>query len=84
MYKKVEVKLNGGRGACLCNRCSVILSYGMNHEDVDRYCGSCYNQLVSALTEIANASAADLAIGNKLAEFIVITANSALTENDHE
>ena len=84
MYKKAEVKLNGGRGACLCNRCSVILSYGVDHADVDRYCGSCYNVLVSALTEIANVSAADLAIGNKLAEFIVDTANDALKDTSYE
>ena len=53
-YQHAEVKFNGGRGACLCNRCSVILSYGTDHEDIDRYCGECYNKLADALFDIAN------------------------------
>ena len=52
-YQHAEVKFNGGTGACLCNRCSVILSYGTDHTDVDRYCGKCYNKLVNALFDIA-------------------------------
>lgn len=53
-YEHAEVKFNGGRGACLCNRCSVILSYGTDHEDIDRYCGECYTKLADALFDIAN------------------------------
>lgn len=51
--KNAEVKFNNGHGACLCNNCSVILSYGFDHRDVDRYCGDCYNKLADALFNIA-------------------------------
>lgn len=54
MVERAHVKLNNGRGACLCNRCSVILSYGTDHEDVERYCSNCYNKLADALFDIAN------------------------------
>lgn len=40
---KAVVKFNNGNGACLCNRCRVILSYGFDHSDVARYCETCYN-----------------------------------------
>ena len=53
MYEQAEVKFNGGRGACLCNRCSVILSYGTDHNDVARYCDSCYTKLADALFQIS-------------------------------
>ena len=53
-YEHAEVKFNGGTGACLCNRCSVILSYGVHHEDVDRYCGECYNKLADAFETYYN------------------------------
>lgn len=44
-YTKAEVKFNNGRGACLCNQCGMILSYGVDHNDVERYCDVCYNKL---------------------------------------
>ena len=52
-YEKAAVKFNNGRGACLCNRCGYILSYGTEHTDVERYCGDCYQELVDALFNIA-------------------------------
>ena len=40
---KVIIKLNGGRGALLCNGCDVILSYGSDHNTTtEHYCGECY------------------------------------------
>ena len=40
---KVIIKLNGGRGALLCNECNVILSYGSDHNTkTEHYCGECY------------------------------------------
>lgn len=52
-YQNAEVKFNNGRGACLCNRCSIILSYGTDHHDIERYCGDCYQELVDTLFNIA-------------------------------
>lgn len=52
-YQKAVVKFNNGRGACLCNRCNIILSYGTDHHDTERYCGDCYQELVDALFNIA-------------------------------
>jgi len=41
--RKAIIKLNGGRGALLCNGCSIILSYGMDHDTkIEHYCGECY------------------------------------------
>jgi len=41
--EKVIIKLNGGRGALLCNGCDVILSYGSDHNTkTEHYCGECY------------------------------------------
>jgi hypothetical protein len=41
---KAILKLNGGRGALLCNGCDVILSYGSDHNtETEHYCGECYN-----------------------------------------
>ena len=40
---KAIIKLNGGRGALLCNGCNVILSYGSDHNTkTEHYCGECY------------------------------------------
>ena len=37
-----RLKLNGGRGALLCNGCDVILSYGSDHNtETEHYCGEC-------------------------------------------
>jgi hypothetical protein len=47
-YTKAVVKFNNGNGACVCNKCHVILSYGFDHNDVERYCETCYNDFVSA------------------------------------
>ena len=39
---KAILKLNGGRGALLCNGCDVILSYGLDHNtETEHYCGEC-------------------------------------------
>ena len=38
------VKFNNGTGACLCNGCDVVLSYGFNHIDIERYCNDCYEK----------------------------------------
>lgn len=40
-YRHAIVKFNGGRGALLCNQCSVIIDYGFNHKDVEHYCSKC-------------------------------------------
>ena len=40
-YKNAQVKFNGGRGALLCNGCSVILAYGFKHKDLEHYCKDC-------------------------------------------
>ena len=41
-YTKAVVKFDNGNGACVCNKCRVILSYGFDHNDVERYCETCY------------------------------------------
>lgn len=40
-YKVAQVKFNGGRGALLCDGCSVIIAYGTKHEDRKHYCMKC-------------------------------------------
>ena len=40
-YKVAQVKFNGGRGALLCDGCSVIIAYGTEHEDRKHYCPMC-------------------------------------------
>ena len=40
-YRHAIVKFNGGRGALLCNQCSIILAYGVRHKDVEHYCKDC-------------------------------------------
>jgi hypothetical protein len=40
-YKRAIVKLNGGHGALLCNRCWTIIKIGIEHEDVEHYCAGC-------------------------------------------
>ena len=40
-YKVAQVKFNGGRGALLCDGCSVIIAYGFEHEDRKHYCPMC-------------------------------------------
>lgn len=52
--KHAIVKFNNGSGACLCNRCNTILSYGFDHRDVERYCAECYNRLYNFVRYIAN------------------------------
>jgi len=52
-YTKAVVKFNSGNGACLCNKCRVILSYGFAHRDVERYCDECYNELYEFVRYIA-------------------------------
>ena len=53
MYEKAEVKFNSREGACVCNSCSTILSYGFDHVDVEHYCGECYNKLFQFVKDIA-------------------------------
>ena len=43
-YNKADVRFNNGNGALLCNGCRIILSYGFNHNDVEHYCGACYEK----------------------------------------
>ena len=50
---KAEVEFNNGKGACVCNQCGVILSYGFDHNDVERYCETCYNKLYKFVRYIA-------------------------------
>jgi hypothetical protein len=42
-YKKAVVKFNSGRGALLCNKCSVIIATGVKHEDKIHLCEDCKN-----------------------------------------
>lgn len=51
---KVVFKYNDGVGACLCNRCSVVLSYGTSHVDTERYCSDYYNRLLDFIKYVAN------------------------------
>ena len=45
-YEKAMVKLNGGEGALLCNRCSIIVSTGKaDYRDIEHYCEDCYNKV---------------------------------------
>lgn len=53
-HNKAEVKFNNGNGACVCNQCGVILSYGFDHNDVERYCEICYNKLYEFVRYVAN------------------------------
>ena len=48
-----EIKYNNGNGACLCNECSVILSYGFHHRDVERYCKDCYDKMYNFVRYVA-------------------------------
>ena len=43
--KVAQVKFNGGRGALLCDGCSVIIAYGFKHEDRKHYCPTCMSEL---------------------------------------
>ena len=52
-YTKAVVKFDNGNGVCLCNQCGVILSYGFDHRDVERYCDECYNKLYDFVRYIA-------------------------------
>ena len=52
-YTRAVVKFDGGNGACVCNQCGVILSYGFDHMDVERYCDECYNKLYDFVRYIA-------------------------------
>lgn len=40
-YKLADVKFNSGDGALLCNRCSIIIEYGFDHEDKFHFCEEC-------------------------------------------
>lgn len=40
-YKYATVKFNGGRGALLCSKCSVIMAEGFDHEDKQHLCRDC-------------------------------------------
>lgn len=42
-------KLNNGRGATLCNNCSVIISEGIENEEL--FCDTCKNSVEKYLTE---------------------------------
>lgn len=42
-HNHAEVKFNNGVGACLCNGCGLILSYGLDHYDIERYCKDCFD-----------------------------------------
>ena len=53
MNTKAIVKFNNGNGACLCNVCGLVLSYGFAHRDVGRYCDECYNKLYDFVRYIA-------------------------------
>ena len=41
-YRNADVKYNNGNGALLCNRCSVIISYGFEHVDDYHFCKECF------------------------------------------
>lgn len=41
VFKKAIVKFNGGKGALLCNKCSVIIAYGFDHKDEEHFCAEC-------------------------------------------
>ena len=43
-YKVAQVKFNNGRGALLCDGCSVIIAYGFEHEDKKHYCFRCRSE----------------------------------------
>jgi len=40
-YKQAIVKFNNGTGALLCNGCSTIIAYGIEHQDREHYCTMC-------------------------------------------
>jgi len=40
-YQRADVRFNGGNGALLCNRCSIIIDYGFDHEDKFHFCEAC-------------------------------------------
>ena len=44
-YKNAEIQFNDGKEARVCNSCGYILSYGVEHADVEAYCGACYSSL---------------------------------------
>lgn len=40
-YEHADVRFNNGNGALLCNKCSIIIDYGFDHEDTEHYCSKC-------------------------------------------
>ena len=40
-YTQAIVKFNNGNGALLCNGCSIIIAYGIEHQDREHYCAIC-------------------------------------------
>ena len=40
-YEHADVRFNGGAGALLCSKCSIIIDYGFDHEDKVHYCEKC-------------------------------------------
>ena len=43
-YEHADVRFNNGNGALLCNRCSIIVDYGFEHEDRFHFCEKCEPQ----------------------------------------
>lgn len=50
--KYAAIKFNGGRGALLCNGCSIVLAEGTKHEDRLHFCEECSNVMASFEREL--------------------------------
>ena len=54
MAKHKIVKYNGGKGALLCNECSVIIATGFSHPDTEHYCTVCKLKIMDAAKELCS------------------------------
>jgi len=52
--KYAEIKLNGGRGALLCNGCSIIIAEGTKHEDRLHFCEECSDVMINFERELSH------------------------------
>ena len=63
-YRNADVKYNNGNGALLCNRCSVIISYGFEHVDDYHFCKECYEeQRMQYLQDLLDSDEVKYALG---------------------
>ena len=83
------IKFNNGSGACLCDECRVILSYGFDHSNNETYCAECYKKLKgTTMNSILDLEQRILALGTisddirAIYEYISEESDMSAEEND--